>query len=161
MLLDNYKFLIIRIHWGVTFKRYSLRIRFKTTTLLKIQRTTESKVYYHYISTVVTFEFNGEDETGDKYEQWNFQIENLFASDGLESVLDVSEGASDRSGENSANVFAKLAVSCTGKALREVRRVPEGNGRAAWRALRNRFACKREEPVVALSVEVLSLQREV
>eukprot|EP00731_Ephydatia_muelleri_P011589 Em0006g483a len=62
--------------------------------------------------------------------------------------------------ENSAKVFAKLAVSCTGKALREVRRVPRGDGRAAWLALKNRFASKREERVVALSVEVLSVQWE-
>ena len=47
--------------------------------------------------------------------------------------------------ENSAKVFAKLAVSCTGKALREVRRVPRGNGRAAWLALKNRFASIREK----------------
>ena len=51
-------------------------------------------------------------------------------------------------------MFGKLAVPSTGKALREVHRVPKGNGRAAWRALQNRFASKR---VVARSVEVLSL----
>ena len=110
------------------------------------------------LKKIATFEFDGEDETGDKYEQWSFQMENLFALDGLESVLDLREGASQPSAENSAKVFAKLAVSCTGKALREVRRVPRGNGRAAWLALKNRFASKREERVVALSVEVLSLQ---
>ena len=112
------------------------------------------------LKKIATFEFDGEDETGDKYEQWSFQMENLFALDGLESVLDLREEASQPSVENSAKVFAKLAVSCTGKALREVRRVPRGNGRAAWLALKNRFASKREERVVALSVEVLSLQWE-
>ena len=40
-----------------------------------------------------------------------------------------------------------------------MRRVQRGNGRAAWLALKNRFASKREE-MVALSVEVLSLQWE-
>ncbi|KAL5474648.1 hypothetical protein EMCRGX_G026629 [Ephydatia muelleri] len=112
------------------------------------------------LKKIATFEFDGEDETGDKYEQWSFQMENLFALDGLESVLDLREGASQPSVENSAKVFAKLAVSCTGKALREVRRVPRGDGRVAWLALKNRFASKREERVVALSVEVLSLQWE-
>ena len=112
------------------------------------------------LKKIATFEFDGEDEMGDKYEQWSFQMENLFALDGLESVLDLSEGASQPSVENSAKVFAKLAISCTGKALREVRRVPRGDGRAAWLALKNRFASKRDERVVALSVEVLSLQWE-
>ena len=82
------------------------------------------------LKKIATFEFDGEDEMGDKYEQWSFQMENLFALDGLESVLDPREGASQPSVENSAKVFSKLAVSCTGKALREVRRVPRGNGRA-------------------------------
>eukprot|EP00731_Ephydatia_muelleri_P022268 Em0014g859a len=94
------------------------------------------------LKKIATFEFDGEDETGDKYEQWSFQMENLFALDGLESVLDLREGASQPSVENSAKVFAKLAVSCTGKALREVRRVPRGDGRVAWLALKNRFATK-------------------
>ena len=88
------------------------------------------------LKKIATFEFDGEDETGDKYEQWSFQMENLFALDGLESVLDLREGASQPSVENSAKVFAKLAVSCTGKALREVRCVRRGNGRVAWLALK-------------------------
>ena len=46
------------------------------------------------LKKIATFEFDGEDETGDKYEQWSFQMENLFALDGLESVLDLREGAS-------------------------------------------------------------------
>ncbi|KAL5481845.1 hypothetical protein EMCRGX_G022102 [Ephydatia muelleri] len=112
------------------------------------------------LKKIATFEFDGEDEMGDKYEQWSFQMENLFALVGLENVLDLRERASQPSVENSAKVFAKLAVSCTGKALRKVRCVRRGNGRVAWLALKNRFASKREERVVALSVEVLSLQWE-
>ena len=112
------------------------------------------------LKKIATFEFDGDDDTGDKYEQWSFQMENWFALDGLESVLDLSEGVSDPSAQDSAKVFEKLAVSCTEKALREVRRVPKGNGRAAWHTLRNHFAIKREERVATLSVEVLSLQWE-
>ena len=46
------------------------------------------------LKKIATFEFDGEDETGDKYEQWSFQMENLFALDGPESVLDLREEAS-------------------------------------------------------------------
>ena len=53
-----------------------------------------------------------------------------------------------------------VAISCTRKALREVRRVPKGNGRAACALFEPHCKYKREERVATLSVEVLSLQWE-
>lgn len=37
-------------------------------------------------------------------------MENLFTLEGLESVLDLTEEANDPSAQDSAKVFAKLAV---------------------------------------------------
>lgn len=62
------------------------------------------------LTKITTFEFDGEDETHDKYEQWSFQMR-LFALDGFESILALSEGI---------GVFGKLDLYWTGKALRKV-----------------------------------------
>ena len=88
----------------------------------------------------------------ESFEDWAFHLNSYLR---IHHLNGVTKGT-DTSEPHSNRVFDILALHCKDAALRVLREVEDGNGRAAWEALHDVFAGKRTVRESALQTELFT-----